>query len=398
MLERSYHRPVTSRLGLPRGRALLVDAGLVSIFVALLVDKEFLGLGTPADIAGSAWWTFPAFLAGNLTLLVRRRHPAVSAIGVYAGYSLHALVTSAGVEGAFALFPALAGLYSLGAYAGRRGFVVGLLGVVALSALHDTHDPALSLSDDTEVWSYLMWTCVLILFLVAGVLVRTARHVREQRRLAEEAERARSEAVISERAKIARELHDVVTHNVNVVVMQAMAASGILETDPARVREPLEAIENSGREALAEMRRMLGVLRDEDELLLAPQPGVSDIARLAESLQHAGQPVSCHVDDTACDLPDGMGMVLFRIAQEALTNAMKHAQGAAATVAVRRTPTDVQLEILSGAGTGEVEPTGAHHGLIGMAERAALFGGSVEAGPTLGGGFRVFATLPTAPA
>jgi signal transduction histidine kinase len=388
---------VTSRLGLPRGRAALLDGGLVVVFVALLVNKEFVGVGTPTDVAGSAWWTFPVFLCGDLALLVRRRRPEVAAIGFYAAYSLHALVTSAGVEGAFALFPALAALYSLGAYAERQRLAIGVLGVVGLSVLHDTRDPELSLSNDTEVWSYLMWTCVLLLFLVAGVLVRTVRHARDGRRATEEAERARVEAVASERAKIARELHDVVTHNVNVVVMQAMAASGILESDPARVRGPLEAIESSGREALAEMRRMLGVLREEDALLLSPQPGVSDIARLAESLRHAGQSVSFTIDDGVGDLPDGMGMVLFRIAQEALTNAMKHARGAAASVTVRRTSTDVELEVCNGAGSPEDEPTGAHHGLVGMVERAALFGGRVEARPTRDGGFRVLATLPLAP-
>ncbi|HEY3529521.1 MAG TPA: histidine kinase [Nocardioides sp.] len=389
---------MTSRLGLPPGRALLLDAGLVSVFVALLLNKEFLGIGTPTDIVGKTWWTFPLFLLGDLALLVRRRRPEVAAIGFYATYALHALVTSAGVEGAFELFPALTALYSLGAYAERQRLAIGVLGVVGLSALHDTRDPALSLSDDTEVWSYLMWTCVLLLFLVGGVLVRTARQGREQRGAAEEAERARAEAVASERAKIARELHDVVTHNVNVVVMQAMAASGVLESDPSRVRAPLEAIESSGREALAEMRRMLGVLREEDELLLAPQPGVSDITRLAETLQHAGQPVSCHIDESVVDLPDGMGMVLFRIAQEALTNAMKHARGAALSIVVRRTSTTVELEGLNGAGTPEDEPTGARHGLIGMRERAALFGGRVDARPTGDGGFHVVATLPLAPA
>jgi signal transduction histidine kinase len=370
----------------------------VSVFVALLFNKEFLGIGTPVDIAGAAWWTFPVFLSGDLALLVRRRRPEVAAIGFYATYALHALVTSAGVEGAFVLFPALTALYSLGAYAERQRLAIGVLGVVGLSALHDTRDPALSLSDDAEVWSYLMWTCVLLLFLVAGVLARTVRQGREQRRTVEEAERARAEAVASERAKIARELHDVVTHNVNVVVMQAMAASGILDSDPSRVRAPLEAIESSGREALAEMRRMLGVLREEDERLLTPQPGVSDIARLAESLQQAGQPVSCRIDDSVGDLPDGMGMVLFRIAQEALTNAMKHARGAAASVVVRRTSTDVEIEVLNEPGSPEDQPTGARHGLIGMGERAAVFGGRVEARPTGDGGFRVVATLPLAPA
>jgi len=377
---------------------LAVDALLVAVFVVLLVDREFLGLGTTTDIAGSAWWTFPLFLCGDLTLLWRRTRPELAVVGLYAAYSLHAVVTSFGVEGAFVLFPALTGLYSLGAYARWRRLAAGFLGVVGLSALHDTHDRALSLDDETEVWSYLMWTSVLVLALVAGLLVGTARRAAVQRRSALDAERLRAEAVAVERAKIARDLHDVVTHNVNVVVMQAMAASGVLESDPARVRAPLEAIESSGREALAEMRRMLGVLREDDELLLAPQPGVADVARLVESLRQAGQQITCQVDEGLEDLPDGMGMVLFRITQESLTNAMKHAHGAVARLAVRRTPAAVVLEVVNAVGEPERERSGAGHGLVGMAERAALFGGQVETGPTADGGFRVCATLPLGPA
>lgn len=371
-----------------------VDVLLVTAFVVLLVDREFIGVGAPTDIAGSAWWTFPLFLSGDLALLWRRRLPAAAVVGFYACFALHAVVTSAGVEGAFALFPALTGLYSLGAYAHRRQLFAGVVGVVLLSALHDTHDRALSLSNETEVWAYLMWTSVLVLFLVAGVLVATSRRAAAEHRSVLEAERLRAAAITSERAKIARELHDAVTHNVNVVVMQAMAASGVLDSDPARIRAPLEAIESSGREALAEMRRMLGVLRDDDALLLAPQPGLDDIARLAESLRQAGQPVTCKIDEAVGALPEGMGMALFRIAQESLTNAMKHASGAVIQVAVRRSPTEVELEVVNQAGMPERERSGAGHGLIGMTERATVFGGRVDAAPTAAGGFRVRARLP----
>ena len=388
---------MTSRLGLPRGRALAIDAALVAAFVGLLVDREFLGVGTTTDIAGSAWWTFPLLLAAALAMLWRRSVPDLVIVCFYGAYGLHALVTSSGIEGAVALFPALAGLYSLGAYATPPRLVAGFAGAAALSAVHDTHDPALSFSDETETWSYLMFTTVLVLALVAGILVRTARESAARRRAMLVADERRAEAIASERAKIARDLHDVVTHNLNVVVMQAMAASGVLDRDPPRVRAPLEAIESSGREALAEMRRMLGVLREDDDLLLAPQPGVGDIGRLVESLRRGGQPAAGRIDDVADELPDGMGMVLFRIAQEALTNAMKHARGAAVDVHVRRIAGDVQLEVVNGAGRSEPEPSGAGHGLIGMAERAALFGGRVEYGPLADGGFRVLATLPLEP-
>jgi signal transduction histidine kinase len=384
---------VVQRLG-----SVLLDAALVLVFVALLVDRQFLGLGTVTDIAGDPVWTFPLFLAGDLALLWRRRFPVAVAVVAFVPYALHAVVTGAGVEGAFALLPGLVALYSLGAYAVGRQLAVGVAVVGALEAVHDTHDPGIRLSNEVEVWSYLFWTAVLVGVLVVGVLVGTRRRAEESRRRAAEAEARRVEAVASERAKIARELHDVVTHNVNVVVMQAMAANGVLDSDPARVRAPLEAIETSGREALAEMRRMLGVLRQEDDLLLAPQPDAAEVGRLADSLNAAGHRVECRVADDLGPLPDGMGLVVFRIVQEALTNTVKHARGAAARVEVRRTPDAVEVEVVNGPGVPETERSGAGHGLVGMSERAALFGGTLACRPTEDGGFRVFARLPLEPA
>jgi signal transduction histidine kinase len=384
---------VTAGVGQRKGSPLL-DAALVVAFVALLVDREFLGLGTVTDIAGDPAWTFPLFLAGDLALLWRRTFPVTVAVLAFLPYALHAVVTGAGVEGAFALLPGLVALYSLGAYAVGGRLAVGVVAVVALNAVHDTHDPGIHLSNEVEAWSYLFWIAVAVGVLVTGVLVGTRRRADESRRRAAEAEVRRVEAVASERAKIARELHDVVTHNVNVVVMQAMAAHGVLDSDPSRVRAPLEAIESSGREALAEMRRMLGVLRQEDDLLLAPQPDAAEVRRLVESLNAAGQPVECRIADDLGSLPDGMGLVVFRIVQEALTNTVKHARGAVARVEVRRTADAVEVEVVNGPGVPEAGQTGAGHGLVGMSERAALFGGTLTCRPTEDGGFRVFARLP----
>lgn len=370
---------------------------MVGVFVALLVDRVFLGLGTPTDVAGDARWTFPLFLVGDLALLWRRRLPSVAAVGFFTPYAVHASITSAGVEGAFALFPALVVLYSLGAYATDRALAAGILGVVALSAVHDTQDPHLHLSNSDEIWSYVFWVTVQGLVLMAGVAVATRRKSVEATRRAQRVEQERRDAVTDERAKIARELHDVVTHNVNVVVMQAMAARGILSTDPARAHAPLQAIETSGREALAEMRRMLGVLR-EDEPMLVPQPGAADVARLAHTLRASGQRIDCTLSGDLETLPPGLGMVVYRIVQESLTNAMKHAAGAWVQLSVTLVDACLEVRVRNGAGTGEADPTGAGHGLVGMAERAALFGGEVDAGPTSDGGFVVVARLPVEPA
>ncbi|HEU4568349.1 MAG TPA: histidine kinase [Marmoricola sp.] len=376
----------------------LVDVAATVVAAALALDRLVLGLGTTRDVAGSEAWTVPLFLLPAVALLWRRTRPVVCLVAVLAPLAVHAALTGRAVEGMIAVFPVCVAVYSLGAYATWRGLVVGALAGAGLVAVHDLNDPGIWVQGELSVWAWLFWQVVLVASLLLGVAVGAVRRVRRARLDQAEAEARRREAVAVERAKIARDLHDVVTHNVNVVVMQAMAASGVLETDPARVRAPLEAIESSGREALAEMRRMLGVLREEDDLLLVPQPGVTDITRLVETLRQAGQRFSCQVDEGLEDLPDGMGMVLFRITQEALTNAMKHAGGAVARVLVRRTPTAVELEVVNGAGEPERERSGAGHGLVGMAERAALFGGRVVAGPTADGGFRVDARLPLEPA
>jgi signal transduction histidine kinase len=231
------------------------------------------------------------------------------------------------------------------------------------------------------------------LVLMAGVAVASRRKSIEATRRAERLEQERRNAVTDERAKIARELHDVVTHNVNVVVMQAMAAHGVLSTDPDRARAPLEAIEASGREALAEMRRMLGVLR-EDEPLLAPQPGAADVPRLAQTLQATGQRIECALSGDLDSLSPGLGMVVYRIVQEALTNAMKHAAGAPVQLGVTMRDGCVEVRVRNGPGKGEAEHTGAGQGLVGMSERAALFGGELHAGPSDDGGFLVVARLP----
>ena len=384
------------RLRLPRGRDLALDLALVTVFVGMLVDKVFLGIGTPTNVAGDSRWTFALFLLGDLALLWRRRLPSLAAVGFFAPYAAHALVTGGGVEGAFALFPALVVLYSLGSYAADWNLVAGILGVVALSAVHDTHDPLLHLSDDNEIWSYIMWVSLQGLVLLAGVGVATRRRSAAATARADRLEQERRDAVADERAKIARELHDVVTHNVNVVVMQAMAARGVLDGDPARARAPLEAIESSGREALAEMRRMLGVLR-EDEPMLAPQPGAADVARLTQTLRATGQEIDCDLTGDLTRVPPGLGMVVYRIVQEALTNAMKHARGAPVHLRIAALDEYVEVDVRNGAGQGEAESTGAGQGLVGMSERAALFGGLLHAGPTDDGGFAVNARLPVEP-
>jgi signal transduction histidine kinase len=227
-----------------------------------------------------------------------------------------------------------------------------------------------------------------------GDNLRTRRaYMRELEARAERLEREQEEsarrAAAEEQARIARELHDVLAHNVSVMVVQAAAANDVFETQPQRAREALRDIERTGRSALTELRRLLGRVRLTD---YAPQPGLSGLGALVEGVRAAGLPVTLRVEGELGDLPTGLDLSAYRIVQEALTNAIKHAGASAAEVRVRRTADEVELEVVDdGAGPAG---NGRGQGLIGMRERATLLGGEVEAGPQPGGGFRVRATLP----
>jgi signal transduction histidine kinase len=209
-----------------------------------------------------------------------------------------------------------------------------------------------------------------------------------------------SMAVIEERARIARELHDVVAHYVSVMVVQAAAARRVGDKDPAAARGALEAVESAGRTALAEMRRMLEVLRADDPGM-GPQPGLDELDRLIEHVRGVGLPVELKIVGTACCLPAGMDLAAYRIVQEALTNTVKHGGKASAIVTVRYTTDTLEIEVMDD-GRGAAAPllslgVPGGHGLIGMKERVALFGGQLSVGPVLTGGYRVFARMPIEP-
>jgi signal transduction histidine kinase len=218
-------------------------------------------------------------------------------------------------------------------------------------------------------------------------------------RLEREREAAERAAVAEERTRIARELHDVVAHNVSVIVIQAQAGQAAGAT--GEVGASLRSIESTGQEALVEMRRLLGLLRSGDEeLALAPQPSLEHIERLAETVSAAGLPVEVQVEGEPAPLPPGVDVSAYRIVQEALTNALKHAGPARARVVLRYSPTELELEI-SDDGTGDAgsengtRPPG--HGLVGVRERAGVYGGVVESGSRPDGGYAVRVRLPLGP-
>ena len=224
---------------------------------------------------------------------------------------------------------------------------------------------------------------------------RAYTHALEERaeRLEREQEAERARAVAEEQARIARELHDVIAHSVSVMVVQAAAANDVFESQPARAREALEAIETSGRAALGELRRMLGVVRGSDDADYAPQPGIDRIDELVADVRAAGLDVALNIEGAPHDVPAGIDLSAYRVVQEALTNTLKHAQATRVEVTLRYTSDELGIEVRDN-GTASVNGDGGGHGLTGMRERVAIFGGSLEAGPAATGGFEVLARFP----
>jgi signal transduction histidine kinase len=203
-------------------------------------------------------------------------------------------------------------------------------------------------------------------------------------------------ALSEERARIARELHDVVAHSVGVIVVQAQGGRRVIHRDPARAEEALATIEDTARTALAEMRRSLGVLRGRDEeAARAPQPGVGELAELITSARSSGLEVDLAVEGTERPLPQGVDLSAYRIVQEALTNAVKHAGATRGQVTLRYGERELEIEVKDdGRGPAEGAGQGAGHGLIGMRERVATHAGELQTGAAPDGGFVVRAILP----
>jgi len=236
---------------------------------------------------------------------------------------------------------------------------------------------------------------------LAGRALRERRERTEEleqltQQLRDEQELRAEMAVLDERSRIAREMHDVVAHSVSLMVVQTGAARALLDADPEQSRAAMLAVEDAGRDALAELRRALGVMRGggPDAVALAPQPGLAELDALVERTREAGLPVTLEVCGETRPLPRGADLAAYRIVQEALTNSLKHAGRASANVALRWLPRELVLEITdTGRGpNGHVPPDS--HGLIGMRERVAVYGGSVQTGPAPGRGFAVRARIP----
>ncbi|TDC62918.1 sensor histidine kinase [Actinomadura sp. GC306] len=328
-------------------------------------------------------------------LVLRRTFPRT----VFATIALTSAVQClVGVEPQLANVAVLMGLYTVTARNSFR-WGVGAALVAELGALMVTFRYPNSADDRKYVFA--MLTVVVAGVWLLGLHMRTRRaYLRSLEERAERLERERDNevkvAMAAERARIARELHDVVAHNVSVIVVQADGAAYAIDTDVGRARQALDTISATGRLALAEMRRLLGVLRESDDAgVFAPQPGVAELDELVEHVRASGLPVAFEVDGTPEPMSEGRQLTVYRIVQEALTNTLKHG-GPRAAVSVRLQYIGHALEIrVDDDGRGAAAPDdGQGHGIAGMRERVAVYGGSVYAAPRPGGGFGVLARIP----
>ena len=247
-------------------------------------------------------------------------------------------------------------------------------------------------------WTEILWITLPLtgVFLLSVVAARRAEAVRVAEARAARSEAEARRAVEEERSRITRELHDVLAHSVSVMTVQASAVRRLLTPEQEREREALLTVEETGRQALAEMRRLLGIMRDDAEpAARAPQPGIATLPQLVEQVRQSGLPVELTIEGEPVKLPAGVDLSAYRIVQEALTNTLRHAGPAHAWVAVRYGGEDVEIEVAND-GASESDGDGAGHGLVGMRERVALCGGELKAGPRDGGGYRIAARLPVA--
>ncbi len=295
-------------------------------------------------------------------------------------------------------FAAMVILYSAASLTDiRRGILGALITGAAITIYYatDRGDPGLTQAVGTYATYAAAWGL--------GIYARSRREytnlVEERASLLEREREVRArEAVADERARIARELHDIVGHALNLIVIQSGGAQRVLQSKPELARDSLVSIESTGRHALTDMERMLGILRETETGAgdLSPQPGLGDVHRLATQVSDAGLPVSVTVEGAPAVLPSSLDLSAYRIIQEALTNALKHAGPARASVTVRYAPDSLELEIADdgrGPHDGEDGDRGGR-GLIGMKERVAVFGGELNVGPRAEGGFRVYVRLP----
>ena len=376
---------------LPRADVALA-LGLLGLKLAFVFTGTLMsGEATPLSVASAVALTVP--------LAWRRRSPLAAALVVAMAIVVDDL--AAGWGSAVLSFDcSIIAAYSAGAHARQRHAVVALAALLAANLVDAFGAPgnrAGNVALGVVVFSLVPW-------LVGQALrrerQRTARMHELAEQLEEEREQRAREAVTAERGRIARELHDSVAHAISVIAIQADAAGKLLRHDPEQARESLDTVQATARGALAEMRQLVGLLRESEahsDAPLEPQPGVADVERLVDDAERSGLAVELEFDGTRRPLPPTLDLAAYRIVQEGLTNIRKHAGAAHAQVSIRYDRDRLDI-VVRDDGRGSAGAGGGGHGLVGARERVTLLGGRLEAGPGSDGGFVLHARLPlTAP-
>jgi signal transduction histidine kinase len=368
------------------------------LLTAFLVAAAVVDVSTNANREGPLVANIAVLTLIALSFVWRRSRPLVTVFCAFSGFLVLAIFLTQPPDLFVAIVILLATGYSAGRHlSGRRSVFALGFGAVVVVTVSIIFDPGDIFFPVTFFW------------IVPWLAGRTLRnHTTLARELAEKAERAEHareqeerRAIALERSRIARELHDVLAHNLSVMVVQAAAARRIVERNPEQAVEVAALIERTGREALAEIRHLFGAVRRGEGEDLSGPASITRLDELARRARAAGLKVELRVLGDAVQLPPGIDLTAYRIVQEALTNALKHAGSARASVTVAYEPGEVVLTVEDdGEGprdADDLSEAGGGYGLVGMRERAALYGGLVQAGRRRGGGFAVRARLPTRP-
>jgi signal transduction histidine kinase len=368
---------------------------LIAVMAIAGMLELLIGYDNPGAPSTSLWFTVPAIGVLVSPLFLRRRFPfggpatyfVLAGALAFVDGLLVPFVASLGVVG-------LAAAFMLGYLRNRLQAAVGLILTVGSLVLIVYKIPGAQ-----TVSQFVFIPIRFAATWVAGYAVRVHSEQAEAAEVrADQAERDRETAariaVAEERARIARELHDIVAHAVSVMVLQVGAVRHKLPDTASDARDALKSVEKAGRTALAEMRRLLSAMRREgDEAELVPQPGLEALDVLVKDVSRAGLPVQLHVDGQPFPLPRGIDLSAYRILQEGLTNALKHSRATNANVRVLYRPDELQLEVRDD-GKGSSTSDGIGHGLVGIRERVKLYGGDMTAGPASEGGFVLSTRLP----
>jgi signal transduction histidine kinase len=379
-------------VGVKSGDVSRGDVGVASVVALVGLQEVWLSAaGFSAEVGPRSVVTV-VYLVTAFALVWRRQAPLTVLVVVCGALSAYYLAFGA-PEGLGTLLPPVIAFYAVGRYADTRHFLLSLMVVVLHLVTHEIRDPHFVFDGSAVV----LWAILVGMGFLGVTLRARAAETREAAHRAELAEADREEqerqAVATERARLAGELHDMVGHGLSLIVLQLVAVDGRVEKgDLDTARRQLAALEDTARQTLAETRRLVQVMDTDGEAGRRPQPGLADLPALVEDVSRAGAQVELCITGHEAAVSTGLGLTIYRVVQEALTNVVRHAHPAIARVVLDAAPDRLTVEVTDrGGAPSATDETG--HGLRGMRERVQLYGGSVAAGPQPGGGFRVYAAF-----